>query len=54
VREYRVSAQVITLLYLINSLMGTHLNQAFGKVVARFGERSVLTVNFALLALIFS
>ncbi len=53
VREYRVSAQVITLLYLLNSLMGTYLNQAFGKVVARFGERSVLTVNFALLALIF-
>lgn len=53
VREYQVSAQVITLLYLLNSLMGTYLNQAFGKVVARFGERSVLTVNFALLALIF-
>ncbi|MGQ9468125.1 MAG: MFS transporter [Anaerolineae bacterium] len=53
VREYRVTAQVITLLYLLNSLLGTYLNQAFGRVVARFGERPVLTVNFALLALIF-
>lgn len=53
VREYRVTAQVITLLYLLNSLLGTYLNQAFGRVVAHFGERPVLTVNFALLALIF-
>ncbi|MCX7854700.1 MAG: MFS transporter [Anaerolineae bacterium] len=53
IREYGVPAQVITLLYLINSLMGTYLNQFFGQVVARFGERSVLSVNFALLALIF-
>lgn len=53
VREYRVTAQVITLLYLFNSLLGTYLNQAFGQVVARFGERRVLTANFALLAFIF-
>lgn len=53
VREYHVTAQVITLLYLIHSLLGTYLNQAFGWVVARFGERPVLTVNFGLLALIF-
>ncbi len=53
VREYRVTAQVITLLYLFNSLLGTYLNQAFGQIVARFGERPVLTANFALLALIF-
>ncbi len=53
IREYRVPAQVITVLYLLNSLMGTYLNQFFGQVVARFGERSVLSVNFALLALIF-
>ncbi|MFN3763889.1 MAG: hypothetical protein ACK4WK_11915, partial [Anaerolineae bacterium] len=53
IREYRVPAQVITVLSLLNSLMGTYLNQFFGQVVARFGERSVLSVNFALLALIF-
>lgn len=53
VREYDVTAQTLTLLYLLNSLMGTYLNQTFGKIVARFGERPVLTVNFALLALIF-
>lgn len=53
VREYRVSAQIITLLYLLNSLIGTFFHQAFGKIVARFGERRVLAVNFSLLALIF-
>ncbi|RME38293.1 MAG: MFS transporter [Thermoflexia bacterium] len=53
VRTYGVTAQTLTLLYLLNSLMGTYLNQTFGKIVARFGERSVLTVNFTLLALIF-
>ena len=53
VKDYQVSAQIITLLYLANSLIGTYVHQAFGKTVARFGERRVLSVNFALLTLIF-
>ena len=53
VKDYGISAQVITLLYLLNSLIGTYLHQAFGKIVARFGERQVLTANFLLLTLIF-
>jgi MFS family permease len=53
VREYRVTAQTITLLFLLNNLIGTYFHQAFGKIVARFGERRVLTVNFALLTLVF-
>jgi len=53
VREYRVTPQTITLLFLINSLIGTYFHQAFGKIVARFGERRVLTVNFVLLVGVF-
>jgi MFS family permease len=53
VQEYQVTAQTITLLFLINNLIGTYLHQAFGKIVARFGERRVLTVNFVLLTLVF-
>jgi len=53
VREYQVTAQTITLLFLINNLIGIYFHQAFGKIVARFGERRVLTVNFLLLTLVF-
>ena len=53
VQQYRVTPQTITLMFLINSLIGTYFNQAFGKVVARFGERRVLTVNFIILVLVF-
>ena len=53
VREYGVIAQVITLLFLAMSLIGTYLHQAFGKIVARFGERSVLLGNYAVLTFVF-
>jgi MFS family permease len=53
VSTYRVPAQVMALLYLVNYLLGTYLHQAFGQIVARHGERRVLTVNFCLLAVIF-
>ena len=54
VQQYQVTPQTITLLFLVNSLIGTYFHQAFGKIVARFGERPVLTVNFVILALVFS
>ncbi len=53
VQEYRVTPQTITLMFLINGLIGTYFHQAFGKVVSRFGERRVLTVNFVTLVLVF-
>ncbi|MBN1286017.1 MAG: MFS transporter [Anaerolineae bacterium] len=53
VRDYRVPAQVITLLFLVNSLIGMYMGQAIGKLVVRFGERRVLTANFVLLVFIF-
>ncbi|MBN1956113.1 MAG: MFS transporter [Anaerolineae bacterium] len=54
VRRYGVTAQTITLMFLINNIIGTYFHQAFGKIVARFGERRVLSVNFSLLILIFA
>ena len=53
VQQYQVTPQTITLLFLINSLIGTYLHRMFGGIVARFGEKTVLVVNFALLTLIF-
>jgi len=53
VREHGMTAQAITILFLINSLIGTFLYQQFGKIIARFGERRILTLNFALLIFVF-
>jgi predicted MFS family arabinose efflux permease len=53
VQEYQVTPHVITFLFLINSLVGTYLHQAFGRIIARYGERRVLTANFVLLTPIF-
>lgn len=54
VRTYQVTPQVITLLYLVNSLIGTYFNQALGRSIVRFGERKVLVLNFILLAVVFA
>jgi len=53
VQQHGVSAQAITVLFLINSVIGTFLFQRFGKLIARFGERRVLTVDFLLLIIVF-
>ncbi|MGD8244574.1 MAG: MFS transporter [Anaerolineae bacterium] len=53
VREYNVPAQTITVLYLVNNLVGAFLYRQFGGIIARFGEKRTLTVNFLLLILVF-
>jgi len=53
VSEHGVTAQTITALYVINNLVGAFFYQQFGKVIARFGERRVLTLNFSLLIFVF-
>ena len=53
VREHAVSAQTITALFVVNNLVGTFLFDQFGKIIIRFGERRVLTLNFLLLILVF-
>jgi predicted MFS family arabinose efflux permease len=54
VRTYRVTPHTITLLYLINSLIGTYFNTVLGRSIIRFGERKVLVLNFILLAFVFA
>jgi predicted MFS family arabinose efflux permease len=53
VRKHNVPAETITVLFLINSLIGAFLYQQFGKIIARFGERRALTANFLLLTSVF-
>jgi predicted MFS family arabinose efflux permease len=53
VGEHGVTAQTLTVLFLINSFIGTFLYQQFGEIIARFGERRILTLNFALLTFVF-
>ncbi len=53
VGEHGVTAQTITVLFVINNLLGTFVYQQFGRVIARFGERRVLTLNFVLLIPVF-
>jgi len=53
VSHYRVNPQVITTLFLLNNLLATYTNQAFGSIVARFGEKIVLILDYVLIVLIF-
>jgi len=53
VQEHQVAAQNITILLVINSLIGAFLYQQFGKIIARLGERRVLSLNFLFLTLVF-
>jgi predicted MFS family arabinose efflux permease len=53
VREYSVPAQTVTVLYLVNNLLGMFVYRQFGRIIARFGERRTLTINFVLLVFVF-
>ena len=53
VREHTVSAQTITVLFVVNNLAGTFLFNQFGKIIVRFGEQRILTLNFLLLIFVF-
>jgi predicted MFS family arabinose efflux permease len=53
VKDHAVAIQTITLLLLLNNLLGTFVFRQFGKIIDRFGERRVLTFNFVVLILVF-
>jgi predicted MFS family arabinose efflux permease len=53
VEAHAVSPQTLTFLFVINNLAGTLLFRQFGRIIARFGERRILSLNFALLILVF-
>ncbi len=53
VSVYHVSVQYVAVLSLVNAVITSLAYPQIGRLVMRFGERTVLLVNFALLALIF-
>ncbi len=53
VREYGINVQTTATLFLINSLINSYASQLVGKLVARLGERLMLSVAFGTLALVF-
>ncbi len=53
VETFNVDVPTITMLYVINNLVGTFLFRQFGPLIVRFGERRVLVFNFLLLILVF-
>jgi predicted MFS family arabinose efflux permease len=46
VQVYGISVRETALLFLVNNLISTYASAQLGKLVARFGERKVLTFNF--------
>lgn len=53
VRKYGISVQTTATLLLINSLINTYALQQVGKLVARVGERLMLSIAFGTLILVF-
>jgi MFS family permease len=53
VQVYGISVRETALLFLANSLIGAFVFPQLGKLVARFGERKVLTLNFIGLIFVF-
>jgi len=53
VQAYGVDVKMMSLLLLVNSLMNVYVLQKVGKLIARFGERTILTVAFAALVPVF-
>jgi predicted MFS family arabinose efflux permease len=53
VRSYHISIQTTAILYLVNSLINIVTLRLAGTLVARLGERIVLTATFGVLAFVF-
>jgi len=44
VKDFAVAVQIMSLLYLINSLVNTFAHQLIGRAIAQFGERRILSI----------
>jgi hypothetical protein len=53
VKKFEFSVQEITILFVINNAIGFLVNPLIGRAVNRFGERSVLTLEYATLVGVF-
>lgn len=54
VQRYRMPVQQMAILLLVNSIVTTYSFQKIGQLIARWGERPVLTANFLLLIAVFT
>lgn len=53
VKKFSFSVQEITLLFLVNNIINYFLSPMIGKAIVRFGERSVLSLEYTALIFIF-
>ena len=53
VQKFKYSVQEITILFVINNLINYYLSPLIGKSIIRFGERKVLSSEYASLVIIF-
>lgn len=53
VKVYHISTRETAILYLVNSVIATFAAPQIGRLVARFGERRMLTINYMLLIGVF-
>ena len=53
VLTYGVNVRTMSVLFLVNALVNTYVYQKVGKLVPRLGERTILTIAFALLIPVF-
>ncbi len=53
VQKFKYSVQEITILFVINNLINYYLSPLIGKSIIRFGERKVLSLEYASLVIIF-
>ena len=53
VREHGISIHTTAILYLVNSVVSIFSMRVVGQMVGRLGERLVMTITFAALALVF-
>ncbi len=54
VEGFGIDVRLVALLFLVNNLVNTFSSATFGVLVARFGERRMLTANFIGLVAVFS
>jgi predicted MFS family arabinose efflux permease len=53
VKRFEFSVQEVTILFVVNNLIGFVVNPLIGKAVNRFGERAVLSLEYATLVVVF-
>lgn len=53
VQKFQFSVQEITALFILNNIINWFLSPAIGKAVARYGERKVLSLEYAALVFVF-